>query len=62
MLTYAWQKSSYCGQGESCVYVAAGEGTVMLTESADPSKVILATTTGTFAGLIRTLKENSNQG
>jgi hypothetical protein len=23
MTTYAWQKSSYCGQGESCVHVAA---------------------------------------
>lgn len=62
MSTHAWQKSSYCGQGESCVHVAAGEGTVMLTESADPSQVILATTTGTFASLVRTLKEKPNQG
>ncbi|MFF8192305.1 DUF397 domain-containing protein [Streptomyces bobili] len=23
MHTYTWQKSSYCGQGESCVHVAA---------------------------------------
>ncbi|MER6130713.1 DUF397 domain-containing protein [Streptomyces sp. NPDC001815] len=23
MTTYAWQKSSYCAQGESCVHVAA---------------------------------------
>jgi uncharacterized protein DUF397 len=62
MSTHAWQKSSYCGQSESCMHVAAGEGTVMLTESADPSQVILATTPGTFAGLIRTLKARPNQG
>ncbi|MBA4865549.1 DUF397 domain-containing protein [Streptomyces sp. PSKA54] len=52
----SWQKSSYCGQGESCVHVAACAGTVHITESSDPSRSILAATPRAFCALIHTLK------
>lgn len=52
-----WQKSSYCAQGEACAHVAAtATGTVHLTESADPTGVILTARPAAFAALIRTLK------
>ena len=57
MPTYSWQKSSYCGQGESCVHIAASTGTVHLTESADPSRAILTTRPAPFAALLQALKE-----
>ncbi|MFF9567528.1 DUF397 domain-containing protein [Streptomyces sp. NPDC014685] len=54
----AWQKSSYCGQGESCLYVATDtSGGVGLTESSDPTRAILHTTPAAWAALVRTLKE-----
>ncbi|MGH4033936.1 DUF397 domain-containing protein [Actinomycetota bacterium Odt1-20B] len=54
---HQWQKSSYCGQGDSCVHVAAnGAGTVHLTESADPTRAILSTTPSALAALLRAAK------
>lgn len=48
MPAYAWQKSSYCGQGESCVHVAAmqksshcQEGEACVHISADPTTIRL---------------------
>ncbi|MEU9458727.1 DUF397 domain-containing protein [Streptomyces sp. NPDC058322] len=62
MLSPAWQKSSYCAQGNSCVHVAApAPGTVALTESADPTGAILRTTPRVWAALVRTLKEGNCQ-
>ncbi|NUK61772.1 DUF397 domain-containing protein [Streptomyces lunaelactis] len=59
MLADNWQKSSYCGEGESCVHVTAGsDGTVRLTESGDPGGAILHTTPATWSVLLRALKEN----
>ncbi|KQX83195.1 MULTISPECIES: DUF397 domain-containing protein [Streptomyces] len=52
MPTHAWQKSSYCGQGESCVHISADPGTIHLTESADPSHSVLTTTRTAFAALL----------
>ncbi|MFD0338371.1 DUF397 domain-containing protein [Streptomyces sp. NPDC127117] len=53
-----WQKSSYCGEGESCIHVAApAPGTVSLTESADPTGAVLRTTPAAWADLVRTLRE-----
>ncbi|MEU5685638.1 DUF397 domain-containing protein [Streptomyces venezuelae] len=53
--TYEWQKSSYCGQGDSCVHIATDPtGTVHLTESSDPTAAILRTTPTAFAALLRT--------
>ena len=51
--TKAWQKSSYCGEGDACVQVAApSDGTVQLRESSDPSGSILTTTPARFRALL----------
>ncbi|MCH0538499.1 DUF397 domain-containing protein [Streptomyces sp. MUM 203J] len=37
-----WKKSSFCGEGESCIHLAAGDrGTIRLTETSDPSGAVL---------------------
>ncbi|MFD5265441.1 Scr1 family TA system antitoxin-like transcriptional regulator [Streptomyces sp. NPDC058335] len=41
MHTYTWQKSSYCGQGESCVHTASSPATIHLTESAEPAQPVV---------------------
>ncbi|MFI2373333.1 DUF397 domain-containing protein [Streptomyces sp. NPDC018833] len=56
MTAYAWQKSSYCGEGDACVNVAADASGVRLTESSDPSGAILHTTPAAFAALTHALK------
>jgi hypothetical protein len=58
MLQHDWQKSSYCGSGDSCVHVAAIEARIHLTESSDPTESILTATPATFHTLLRTLKEH----
>ncbi|MBT2525277.1 DUF397 domain-containing protein [Streptomyces sp. ISL-99] len=55
MQTAEWQKSSFCGQGESCLHVAANGRTVLLTESADPAHAVLSTTPTTWQALIQSL-------
>ncbi|WP_406013802.1 DUF397 domain-containing protein [Streptomyces sp. NBC_00984] len=63
MNEHAWQRSSYCGQGESCVHVAPdADGGVKLTESGDPTGAILRTTPGVWAVFVRTLKERPHRG
>ncbi|MCX2927492.1 DUF397 domain-containing protein [Streptomyces sp. NEAU-W12] len=57
MRTPHWQKSSYCGEGESCVHVAATARAIHITESADPSGAILTTTLDDFLTLVQVLKE-----
>lgn len=58
MSSHMWQKSSYCGEGESCIHVAApAPGAVSLTESADPTGAVLRTTPGAWADLVRTFRE-----
>ncbi|GGR91766.1 hypothetical protein GCM10010269_33660 [Streptomyces humidus] len=52
MNTHTWQKSSYCGQGESCVHISAAPDTIHLTESADPARTVLTTTPAAFAALL----------
>ncbi|MEU2247361.1 DUF397 domain-containing protein [Streptomyces sp. NPDC019224] len=59
MTVYAWQKSSYCAQGNSCVHVATHNGTMRLTESGDPTGAILRTTPAALAALLRSLKEDA---
>ncbi|MFI2373337.1 DUF397 domain-containing protein [Streptomyces sp. NPDC018833] len=56
MLVGNWQKSSYCAEGESCVYVSATIDGVRLTESSDPDGHILRTTRDAFASLTHALK------
>ncbi|MFC7263847.1 DUF397 domain-containing protein [Streptomyces lutosisoli] len=63
MPTATWQKSSYCGEGESCVHVAGGDaGTIHLTESSDPSGAILGATPVAFRTLLHTLKKEHRRG
>ncbi|MER5499002.1 MULTISPECIES: DUF397 domain-containing protein [unclassified Streptomyces] len=58
MSSPAWQKSSYCAQGNSCIHVAApAPGAVGLTESGDPAGTVLRTTPAAWAALVRALKE-----
>ncbi|MEU8971958.1 DUF397 domain-containing protein [Streptomyces monashensis] len=52
-----WQKSSYCGEGESCIHIAATPDTIHLTESADPTGAVLTTTPAVFGTLIAALKK-----
>lgn len=57
MRTHTWQKSSFCGQGESCVYVSRPTPTTLrITESSDPSGAIVHTTPTAFAALLRTIR------
>lgn len=51
-----WQKSSYCGSGDSCVHVTATTARIHVTESGDPRKAILTATPATFHALLLTLK------
>ncbi|WP_406726693.1 DUF397 domain-containing protein [Streptomyces sp. GD-15H] len=56
----SWQKSSYCGEGDSCVHVAATSApraAIHITESADPTGAILTTTPDDFLRLLQVLKE-----
>ncbi|MEV7866804.1 DUF397 domain-containing protein [Streptomyces sp. NPDC088124] len=63
MAESAWQKSSYCAQGEACLSVAATpDRAIRLTESADPTQSILTTDPATWAGFIRSLKESDHHG
>ncbi|MET9989746.1 DUF397 domain-containing protein [Streptomyces mutabilis] len=59
MPTVDWQKSSYCGEGEACVHVAATPGAVHLTESSDPTGSILTATPTAFGALLTALKANT---
>ncbi|KJY47874.1 toxin-antitoxin system, toxin component, partial [Streptomyces sp. NRRL S-444] len=39
----AWQKSTYCGEGDNCVYVSAAPGhLVRVADRADPAHLVLA--------------------
>ncbi|MFB7134628.1 DUF397 domain-containing protein [Streptomyces sp. NPDC056237] len=62
MHQHSWQRSSYCGQGESCLHVAARNSSVELTESGDPTGAILHTTPAAWAALVRAVKENRAHG
>ncbi|MFD8722810.1 DUF397 domain-containing protein [Streptomyces sp. NPDC059629] len=53
----SWQKSSYCGQGDSCIHIAATPTAIHLTESADPTGAVLTTTPAAFATLLTALKQ-----
>ncbi|MFJ2176807.1 DUF397 domain-containing protein [Streptomyces sp. NPDC101062] len=58
-----WQKSSFCGEGDACLSVAATPGrAIQLTESADPARSILETDPATWARFLRVLKESDHHG
>ncbi|MFI7011637.1 DUF397 domain-containing protein [Streptomyces sp. NPDC050145] len=52
-----WQKSSYCGEGESCVHVSASPDAIHMTESSDPTGTVLTTTRADFGQFVRILKD-----
>ncbi|WP_327748704.1 DUF397 domain-containing protein [Streptomyces europaeiscabiei] len=52
----SWQKSSYCGAGDSCIHISTGPATIHMTESADPTRATLTTTPSSFRALLHTLK------
>ncbi|MGC9382034.1 DUF397 domain-containing protein [Streptomyces sp. MH13] len=54
-----WQKSTYCGEGESCIHVTATAGAVHLTESSDPTGSILTATPAAFGALLTAVKSNA---
>ncbi|MCK8438366.1 DUF397 domain-containing protein [Streptomyces sp. D2-8] len=56
MSTSHWQKSSYCGEGESCIHVGAAGETIRLTESSDPTGAILTATPASLGALLAALK------
>ncbi|MEU5704829.1 DUF397 domain-containing protein [Streptomyces aurantiacus] len=58
MTPIAWQKSSYCSEGDSCIHTASTVEAIHLTESSDPTHSILGTTPHAFAALIHVLKES----
>ncbi|MCX4788615.1 MULTISPECIES: DUF397 domain-containing protein [unclassified Streptomyces] len=63
MPTSIWQKSSYCGEGDACIYICAfPSGTIGLTESGDPSGATLRTAPATLAALLHTLKKDTLHG
>ncbi|MFE2031319.1 DUF397 domain-containing protein [Streptomyces hygroscopicus] len=56
MHTHQWQKSSYSGEGNACLYVSAPDSaTIRLRESDEPD-TILTTTPTTLRALIRSAK------
>ncbi|MDH6628388.1 hypothetical protein M2271_006221 [Streptomyces sp. LBL] len=59
MSEHTWQKSSYCSEGSSCLNVAATDGTIHLTESADPIGVILDARALAFDALLTALKKET---
>ncbi|KOU55106.1 toxin-antitoxin system, toxin component [Streptomyces sp. MMG1533] len=61
MTTYAWQKSSYCSEGDSCVHVAESAGTIHLTESADSRGAILDAHPAAFDTLLDALKKETHR-
>ncbi|MFF9567779.1 DUF397 domain-containing protein, partial [Streptomyces sp. NPDC014685] len=55
----AWQKSSYCGEGDACIHISASPAhTILLTESADPTGAVLHTTPTAWAALLHAIKKD----
>ncbi|MBT2471692.1 DUF397 domain-containing protein [Streptomyces sp. ISL-66] len=55
----AWQKSSFCSEGDNCVYVSAAPGTlVRVADRADPAHLVLATTQAAWADFLRVIKQS----
>lgn len=56
----AWQKSSFCGDGDACVYVASAPGSlVRVADRVDPAHLILATTQAAWADFLEAVKQAS---
>ncbi|MEU3732964.1 DUF397 domain-containing protein [Streptomyces sp. NPDC033538] len=59
MKQLAWQKSSYCAQGDSCLHVSVSATGIHLTESSDPTGSILTATPAAFGSLLTAVKSNT---
>lgn len=59
MPALAWQKSSYCPEGNSCIHIATTPHphAIHLTESATPVPAVLTTTPTAFHALLAALKK-----
>ena len=56
--TYKWRKSSYSGEGNTCVEVASNlPGVVAVRDSTDPNGPILRFTPDEWAAFLKTLKK-----
>ncbi|MEW2412709.1 DUF397 domain-containing protein [Streptomyces sp. NPDC046866] len=56
----AWKKSSYCLEGDACVYVAAAPGhLVRVADRADPAHLILATTQTAWTDFLEAVKKSA---
>ncbi|QNP64037.1 DUF397 domain-containing protein [Streptomyces genisteinicus] len=53
-----WQKSSYCGEGESCVHVSRPHGTIEIAESSEPKGFTIRTTPAAFTTLVDAIKQD----
>jgi hypothetical protein len=62
MPALAWQKSSYCPEGNSCVHVGATDTALHLMESDDPAEAILTATPASFRALLSVLKKDTYRG
>ncbi|MEU9108957.1 DUF397 domain-containing protein [Streptomyces xanthophaeus] len=52
-----WRKSSFCGEGDACVYVATAPGSlVRVADRADPAHLVLATTQAAWSDFLRAVK------
>lgn len=56
MTRLSWRKSSFCQEGEACVYVAAAPGgPVRVAGSADPGEAFLTLAPAAWTAFLRTL-------
>ncbi|MGW0364248.1 DUF397 domain-containing protein [Streptomyces sp. NPDC002990] len=61
MTPYDWQRSSYCAEGNSCVYIATAPGDgraghVLVAESGDPGGRVLRVAAHAWAALLDGVK------
>ncbi|MFG2341519.1 DUF397 domain-containing protein [Streptomyces yangpuensis] len=55
----AWRKSSFCGDGDACVYVAVTPGAlVKVADRVDPAHLVLATTQAAWTDFLHAVKES----
>ncbi|MFJ7158100.1 DUF397 domain-containing protein [Streptomyces sp. NPDC101118] len=52
----SWQKSSYCAQGEACVYVAHGPTGTRVAQRADGGGPVVAVDSGAWAAFIQAVR------
>ncbi|MFJ6939417.1 DUF397 domain-containing protein [Streptomyces sp. NPDC101132] len=52
----AWRKSSHCGEGEACLYVAHGPHHSRIAERGDGNGVVVAFGHDAWAAFIRALR------